>query len=195
MIVVDVEASGVDPYKHSLLSIGAVDFENPVERFYEECRIWDGAGVMDESLAVNGYTPEQINDPKKQTDEELVKHFLDWALRRPERTIAGENPSFDRDFIRRTAERYHMDWPLAHRTIDLHSVCYFHMVRRGIALPVSNGRSDLNSEKIEVYVGIPVEPKPHIAINGAVYEAEALCRLMYDKPLFEEFKQFKIPWL
>ena len=50
MIVVDVETSGMDAYKHSLLSIGAVDFENPVERFYEECRIWDGAGLWTNRL-------------------------------------------------------------------------------------------------------------------------------------------------
>ena len=65
MIIVDVESSGVDPVKHSLLSIGAIDFLNPKNQFYGECRVWDGAHIMDEALAVNGFTKEQITNKKK----------------------------------------------------------------------------------------------------------------------------------
>jgi len=39
MIVADIEATGLDPRKHSILSIGAVDFEHPERQFYGECRI------------------------------------------------------------------------------------------------------------------------------------------------------------
>jgi hypothetical protein len=45
------------------------------------------------------------------------------------------------------------------------------------------------------YVGIPVEPHPHVGINGAVWEAEAFSRLFYDKPLFEQFKEYPVPWV
>ena len=34
MIVVDMESSGVEPHKYSLLSVGAVDFTNPDNTFY-----------------------------------------------------------------------------------------------------------------------------------------------------------------
>ena len=56
MIVVDVESSGVDAQKDSLVSVGAIDFDNPENRFYEECRIWDGAHVEKEALEINGFT-------------------------------------------------------------------------------------------------------------------------------------------
>jgi DNA polymerase III epsilon subunit-like protein len=195
MIIVDVEASGTNPYKHSLVSVGALDFEHPDNRFYEECRIWEGAHIDDEALAVNGFSREEVTFESKQTDEELIKKFLKWIEQFDDRTIAGQNPSFDRDFLQATAERYHLNWPLAYRTIDVHSVCVAHMIKRGKSIPVVKNRSALDLDAILRYVGIPEEPEPHNALTGALVEAEALSRLLYDKPLLEEFRQYKIPWL
>ncbi|MFA6535959.1 MAG: exonuclease domain-containing protein [Candidatus Paceibacterota bacterium] len=195
MIVVDVETSGLNPDKHSLLSIGAVDFSNSKRQFYEECRIWDGAHIDGEALAVNGFTKEQIVDPKKKSEAEIVKDFLDWAQASEEYTVAGENPSLDVAFIVAGARRAHMTAPLHHRTIDLHSICLADMIKRGIRLPIKDKKTDLNSDKIMAYIGIPAEPKPHIGINGAKWEAEALSRLLYNRPFFEDFGQYPIPWL
>ena len=52
MIVVDLETTGVDPRKHSILSIGAVDFNNQENYFYGECRIREGALIDNYALAV-----------------------------------------------------------------------------------------------------------------------------------------------
>ena len=97
------------------------------------------------------------------------------------------------EFIRNTAKRYHLDWNFAHRTIDLHSLCYMHMIKKGIAPPVVNNRTDLNSDTIMKYVGIIVEPHPHNALNGAKFEAEAISRLLYDKNLLPEFESYPLP--
>jgi DNA polymerase III epsilon subunit-like protein len=187
MIVVDVEASGVSPEKDSLVSVGAVDFSNPARRFYEECRIWDGAHIEDEALAVNGFSQEQITDPKKKTDREVVIDFLAWLEQAEEKTLAGHNPSFDRDFLQATAYRYHINWPLAHRTIDLHSICYFDMLKHNIAHPTLHGHSALNLDAVLHYVGVADEPKPHNALTGALVETEAFGRLFYGKPFLKEF--------
>lgn len=193
MIVVDVEMSGVNPEKNSIVSIGAVDFEMPERRFYEECRVWDGAHISEEALAVNGYTEEELLDTAKQSPEELIKKFIEWAQGSKEHTLMGQNPGTDLWFMENTANRFHIEWPFAHRSLDLHTVCVMHMIKRGIELPVSNNRSNINSDFIMKYVGIPEEPKPHIAINGAIYEAEAFSRLLYGKNLLEEFKSYTIP--
>lgn len=195
MIVIDIEATGVDEIKHSILSVGAIDFDNPGNQFYEECRAFEGAHVMNESLEINGFTREQVTDPKKQTDEELIKHFMAWAMQTREHTLAGQNPSFDRDFLHRAADRYHLDWPFAFRTIDQHSVCFTHMIKRGIIPPIAHDRSDLDSDKIMQYVGIPAEPRPHNALMGAKVAAEALSRLIYGKNLLSEFKTLPITCL
>ncbi len=195
MIIVDMESSGLDPLTHSLLSIGAVNFSNPSETFYGECRVWNGAHIDPAALAINGFSTAEATDPQKQGDKELIASFLDWAQRFEERTIAGQNPSADRDFLRAAAHRYHFNWPFACRTIDLHSIAYFHMIRRGIKPPEKNGHSALNLDSILQYVGVPQEPKPHNGLRGARYEAEAFSRLLYDKVLFPEFTAYRVPWL
>lgn len=194
MIVVDVEMSGVNPDKNSIVSIGAIDFDTPERRFYGECRVWEGAHITDEALVVNGYTKEEILDPAKQTPEELIKKFIAWSRECGEHTLMGQNPGTDLWFMENTANRYHIEWPFAHRSLDLHTVCAMHMVERRIELPVKNNRSDINSDTIMKYVGIPAEPKPHIAINGALYEAEAFSRLMYGKNLLPEFAEYPVPF-
>jgi DNA polymerase III epsilon subunit-like protein len=192
MIVIDVETTGVDEVKHSILSVGAIDFEHPERQFYEECRAFAGAHIDEEGLAINGFTREQVLDSNKQTDRELLEHFITWAKQSEEQTFAGQNPSFDRDFLHRTADRYHIEWPFAFRTIDQHSVCYTHMIKRGVIPPVIHNHSDLNSDKIMQYLGLPAEIHPHNALNGAKIAAEALSRLLYNKNLLPEFTKYPI---
>ena len=193
MIIVDTETSGISPGKCSLLSVGAVDFANPKNIFYEECRIWNGAHIEKEALQVSGFTHEQITDPKKKSDREVVVDFLAWLQPIEEKTLAGQNPSFDRDFLQTTAYRYHINWPLAHRTIDLHTVAYSHMLGRGIAPPKKNQHSDLGLEDILKYVGVNFTREKHNALEDALLEAEALSRLIYGRSLLSKFSDHPIP--
>lgn len=197
MLVVDVEASGTEAHKHSIVSVGALDFANPSNRFYDECRVWDGAHIMDEALEVNGFTIEQITDPKKQSEADLVRAFLRWSEGLQERTLAGQNVSFDRDFLKYAAERAgHIEWPFAFRTIDTHTMAWMHMIQRGIQPPVDakHRRSSLDLDGVLVYCGIPMEPEPHNALTGALSHAEIISRLLYGRKLLPEFMQFEIPW-
>jgi len=196
MLILDVEASGTEYDVHSIVSLGAIDLDNPENRFYEECRIWDGAHIMDGALEVNGFTKEEITDPKKQTEGELVQAFLEWSQHFDDRTLAGQNVSFDRDFVKAAAGRIGFSWDLAYRTIDTHSLCWMHMVKRGMQPPVDaqHKRSALNLDAILQYCGIPDEPQPHNALTGALSHAEVISRLLYDKKLLPEFEQFDIPW-
>lgn len=196
MIVVDVEASGIDPQTHSIVSVGAIDFSNPTRQLYEECRIWDGAHVMEDALEVNGFSEAQIRDTAKQTEGELVHTFIAWALETPDRTLAGQNVSFDRDMLRAAATRAkHTEWPFAFRSIDTHTLAYMHHVKRGLSVPLAHNRSALDLDAILNYCGIPEEPTPHNALTGAKCHAEVISRLLYDKKLLPEFEAFPIPWL
>lgn len=197
MIAVDVESSGTEAHKHSILSVGAVDLADPTRQIYLECRAWDGAKIEEEALAVNGFTHEQATDPAKQTEAELVRQFIEWALKAPERTFVGQNPSFDRDFLKYAAERAgHTSWPFAHRTVDTHSLCYMHMIKRGVTPPLDPEKkhSALNLDAILVYCGIPEEPDPHNGLTGAKSHAEVASRLLWDKKLLPDFAQYPIPW-
>ena len=99
MIIVDVETSGVNPKMNSIVSIGAVDFLDSQNRFYGECRVWDGAEITEISSKINGFTVEQMRDPKKKSVEELIDEFFQWMEPLENKTLAGHNPTFDRDFL------------------------------------------------------------------------------------------------
>ncbi len=197
MIVIDVEASGTNYEKHSMVSLGALDFDKPDHRFYMECRIWSGAHVNDESLAISDMTIEEVNDPSKVTEGEMVRQFIEWTQHMGDRTLAGQNVSFDRDFVKAALGREGLPWDLAHRTIDTHSLCYMHMVKRGLTPPIDpeHRRSALNMDAVLNYCGIPDEPQPHNALTGALSHAEVISRLLYDKKLLPEFDHYAIPWV
>jgi DNA polymerase III epsilon subunit-like protein len=196
MIILDVEASGTDYGKHSIVSIGALDFDNPDRQFYDECRVWDGAHIDDGALAVNGFTEEELRDPRKKSEAEIVRAFLSWAQAKRDWTIAGQNPSFDRDFVRAACLRAHLDFPLPYRTLDTHTMCYMHMVKRGMMPPFEKEkhRTALDLDAVLEYVGIPAEPTPHNALTGAFCHAEAVSRLLYGRQLLPEFEMYPIPW-
>lgn len=197
MIVVDIEASGTEYAKHSILSIGALDFDHPENRFYRECCMWDGAHFMKEALEVCGFTEAEIIDATKETEGEITRAFLEWSEHMADRTLAGQNVSFDRDFLKSACEREGISYDLAHRTIDTHTLCYMHMIVHGITPPIDpqHRRSALNLDAVLTYCGIHEEPKPHNALTGALSHAEVISRLLYDKKLLPEFEHFPIPWL
>jgi DNA polymerase III epsilon subunit-like protein len=194
MIIVDGEFSGLVPHTCSLLSLAAIDFNNPDNRFEMECCAWDGAHINEESIKYAGFTYEEATDENKPTEGELIRNFLAWTEEIEERTLAGQNVSFDRMFLLNAAEREHLPFELAYKTVDTHTLGYMHMIKRGIEPPVKNNRSALDLDTLLNYVGIPEEPKPHIAMNGCISHAEVLSRLLYDKKLLPEFSKFEIPW-
>jgi len=192
MIVVDIEATGLDPFRHSIISIGALDFNDPENQFYGECRMWDGSAIDQESLGVIGLSEAEVSDPNKKSLEELIKDFIAWMKAIDERTLAGGNPSFDRDFLSESAKRYNIDWKFGYRLVDLHSLGFAHHLRRGLEPPKKEGRTHLSVDRILNYTGLPSEPKPHNGLVGAKMEAEAFSRLIYGKSLLKEYAHFPV---
>lgn len=193
MIVVDVETTGTDAARHAIVSIGAVDFEHPERTFYRECRIFEGAQVEAEALAVNGFTLDQITDISKPTLEQAMGEFIAWCRTIDERTLGGHNTSFDRDFLQASADRYNLAWRFGNRVLDLHSFAWMHMTRRGDTPPTRGGRSGLSCDAILVYTGLPEEPQPHNGLVGATMEAEAFSRLTRGTSLVREYSQYPLP--
>ena len=194
MIIVDVETTGLDPSKNSIVSIGALDFSKPKNQFYQECRIFDGAEVSQKALEINGFSEEEIKNSNKKTLESAILEFIKWAEDIDDKTLAGENSSFDRDFLKASMGRYGLRWEFGYRTVDLHSLGFAHYIKRGRIPPIKDRRTAISLDKILGYVGMPEEPKPHNALTGAKMEAEAFSRLIEGKPLLEEFKKYLIPY-
>tara|TARA_Y100000310_G_scaffold172003_1_gene172130 strand:- start:275 stop:877 length:603 start_codon:yes stop_codon:yes gene_type:complete len=195
MFVVDVETTGIYPERNSIVSIGAVEFSNPQNQFYQECRIFPEAEIMPKALEINGFTYEQITDPSKPTLEEAIREFIAWLDGTDStKLLLGENPWFDRDFINASASRYGVPKPFGKRIIDLHTTSYNHQLSREIIPPELRSRdAGLPLDFTLSYTGLPPEPKPHHGLTGAKMEAEAYSRLMHGKNLLEEFKKHLIP--
>jgi DNA polymerase III epsilon subunit-like protein len=160
--------------------------------------VWEGAHIEDEALAVNGFTKEEILDPSKQSEGDAVHAFITFAEGMADTTIAGQNVFTDLYFLRAAAERAgHTNWLFAHRIIDIHTMCFEHMIKRGVTPPVDplKHHSALNLDAVLNYCGIPGEPKPHNALTGAKCNAEVISRLLYGKKLLPEFEQFAIPYV
>lgn len=151
---------------------------------------------MDEALAVCGFSEEEITDSNKSSEGEAIRDFMAWAEPIADRTLAGQNVSFDRDFLKAASHRAGLDWQFAYRTIDTHTLAWMHMIKAGKRPPVdpTRKRSALDLDAVLNYCGIPSEPEPHNALTGAKSHAEVISRLLYDKKLLPEFDQFAIPW-
>ncbi len=196
MIVLDIEATGTSATKHSILSIGAIDFTKPDRRFYGECRMWDGAHIMEGALEVNGFTEDQARDANKMSEAELVTQFMEWTQECADRTLVGQNVSFDRSYVVAAAERAGIACDLPYRTLDTHTMCYMHMVKAGLTpeIDLQHRRTNLNLNAVLNYCGVPSEPDPHNALTGAMCHAEVASRLLFNRPLLPEFSAYPLPW-
>lgn len=193
MIVLDIETTGLDPKKHSIIEVGAIEFENPRNIFNERCRIWNGAEIDRGALDINGFSLHEITDPEIQSPGDLLLKFIDWISSIGDRTIAGQNVDFDIGFLNKSSKMANLPFDFGKRKVDLHSLVYAHFLSRNIRPPLKNKLSNLNSDVIMNYVGIPAEPKPHKALNGARYELEALSRLICGQGVLDEFSGYELP--
>ncbi len=196
MIVLDVESSGLSPARNSILSLGALDLDNSSNRFYEECRAWEGSEIEDEALGINGFTREEVGEKSlKQTEAQLITSFIAWSETvSGSRMLAAQNPSFDLEFVQEACKRAGIRCPFGKRTIDVHSLTWMHMSMHGVLIPEKEQRSNISLDTALKYCGIQEEPKPHNALTGALCHAEVIARLAYNKKELPEFNDFDLPW-
>ena len=179
ILVIDCEGSSSNPYRASLLSIGAVEMwpGQDSREFYGECYAPCTAEIQEEALAVNGFKREEIGSMgNKQHPTDLVASFMSWArqLAKPKEEIilAGHNlGAYDMPLLRLDC---YSNNPFSYRTLDLHTVAYALL------------GSSMNSGRIYQALGMELEPKPHNALTGAKWEREAFRRL------FDKLKQGEV---
>ncbi len=192
MIVLDVETTGLNPQKNAIVSIAAMDFSNPKNFFYEECRIWEGAEITQEALNVNGFTHEQVVHSNKKSQSEILTALFEWMAPVSDQTIAGQNVHFDLGFLNASLEREKLANRVGKRIVDMHSLAYTHCLRHNKEIPLQYQRSNLNTTAIFKLVGLPSQPSPHHALTDVKMTAEAISRLVFQKNLLEEFKDCPI---
>lgn len=186
MIVLDVETTGTDPQKHSIVSIGAVEFEQPENQFYGECRPWGGAEIDPKALEINGFTQSRLSSLTK-SHKQLLEDFVTWTKPIKNKTLAGQNVWFDTSFLKAGLAREGYKWAFGHRYVDSHTLAYEHFARAGKLILKKEGTSDINIDKILEFLGIQVRGKTHNALEDAQLTAEILSRLIYGKNLLPQY--------
>jgi DNA polymerase III epsilon subunit-like protein len=187
MIVVDVETTGLDKKIHSIISIGAVDFDDPMNQFHIECRPFNGAQVSQGAMDKNGCNKARLADPNLPTLKEAFLKFVEWLEPTTDKDLAGSNVGFDIGFLEETANRYRIAWGQGHHPIDLNGWYRKSLLERGLPKP-----EHYNTDTIFRYVGLENELMPHMAMNGAKMEAEAFARFLGIN-ILEEYRHLPIP--
>lgn len=188
MIVLDMETSGVDPQKCSIISIGALEFEHPENKFYGECRIWEGAEITEESLRITGFTRKELTITNAKSHRQLIEEFLVWIKPIKNKTIAGFSVWFDANFFKAALAREGFLWIFGHKYVDAHAIAYEHFARAGKLILKPEGTSALTLDRILEFLGIKVRGNTHNALEDAELTAEVLSRLIYGKNLLPKYK-------
>jgi hypothetical protein len=167
--------------------------ENPERQFYWECCLSELKSFSKEALAVNWFWIDEINPMNwKQNLTSLIQSFKLFYDETTNNLIWWQNVAFDISFLKKSAEETGVNLDIWHRFFDLHSVAYWIILSKWMEIPKKNWKENLSLDEILKIVWLPEEPKPHIWINWAKYEAEAISRLLYSKNLLPEFQKYPV---
>ena len=168
LISIDVETTGLDPERHSIISIGAVNFLN-TEQFESENLLRHGAEIDGYALTINGESEFLLRSRDNMlyyTEYECLLNLIAFCDKTNSFTIIGKNPNFDRNFllsIWKRQGRLEKEFPFTYRVINWADMAIPFMLRGGYQIPDGG----ISSDAFSAYLGLEEEIKPHIAINGA----------------------------
>ncbi|WP_157210803.1 exonuclease domain-containing protein [Verrucomicrobium spinosum] len=184
ILVGDIETTGLDERRHSILKIGLTWMTGGVGQFSIQCRMWEGAEWDARAAEVHGISFKEANDPALPTEHDAVSNAFDW-IGQEKFIFAGLNPHMDRRFLNYARIRPGFQRgvlpDIGHRMIDLHSLAVPFALASGAAVPPRG----FNTDEIYSLLGMPPEPRPHDAITGALMEAEAF-RILFGWPTLSE---------
>lgn len=173
VVIIDTETGGLDPSRHSILSVGMV-----VLGTNQECEVFISEPTISaepEALAINGINLEWLRAVglSPQAAVLSIEEFRTQVSQDGPITFAGHNLSFDVGFLRRLYTIAGAEWPrgLTHRTVDTHSLLW--------ALAVSGKipASACGSEGAFAFFGIDA-PGRHTALGDARATSLLLARLI-----------------
>ena len=136
LVSIDLETTGLDPNRHQILSIGAVNPQTK-EEFYVE--------VAHKELIVDKFAGEMNKDLLFNNGDEIglaMSYLCRWLLKNytipHDLIILGKQPSFDRAFLllaMKNVETHGFkqaeDFPFSHRCLDINSIILYNVVRQG----------------------------------------------------------------
>lgn len=175
-IFLDLETSGLDPFRHRVLEIAfrVVDVHSgEVKKSYESVirqplEVWDKRDPV--SVEINGFTWEKVllGKAEEEVNQEIVQIFKDLKIERGKAVYICQNPAFDRAFFGQLVQVYTQEehhWP--YHWLDFASM-YWALLMQKTHQERALFPSEINLSKnaIAQAYQLPLEPYPHTAING-----------------------------
>ena len=183
LLVIDTETGGIDPDRHSLLSLAAVVWadgriEGEIEIFVAEPDITVTARAMEINridLIEHAHKAMAPAEALARLLSFVADHFRSDLAAGEQLVLAGHNVGFDIGFLRRLCRLAGVPFPaiISHRSLDTASVLRF-LSLAGIVPP-----SAVASTEAFAYLGVRVPEKlRHTALGDARATAELLTRLV-----------------
>ncbi len=177
LLFIDTETGGLDPGKHSLLSLAMVVWEDGKIIDSREILINDGIlSVTEEALSVNRIDIEKHQQSAVSPAGAMDKILLFIGKYFPQQikiTLAGHNVHFDAAFLRSFFSANNKDFSefFSHRIIDTSSILHYlylsgHLEQRAVS-----------SDQAFGLFNIEVEGR-HTAIGDAIATAKLFTRLL-----------------
>jgi DNA polymerase III subunit epsilon len=178
LLFIDTETGGLDPEKHSLLSVAMVVWEDMEITDSLELLINDGIlSVTDEALAINKIDIEKHKKSAMSPSQAIEQILLFTSRHFPRQrkiTVAGHNVQLDISFLKILFSRNKKDFSkfFSHRIIDTSSILHYlylagYLKQRAIS-------SDDAFELFEIKVD-----GRHTASGDAMASAELFNKLLY----------------
>ena len=186
MIVLDLETSGSHMDRCGIWQIGAIDLESG-EEFLEEARIDNEDEIQLGALNIVGKTEEDLRNPEKQSQKEMLEKFFKWTQDKKIKNIIAQCPQFvDFPGLLLKARKYGLELPLHYRVFDLHTLAQAVYYKENGKFSIEGNHSDMGLSKIMEYCGlkdkrVAVNSKtgkvvkkgaPHNALEDAKLEAD-----------------------
>jgi DNA polymerase III epsilon subunit-like protein len=209
MIVLDIETTGLTN-DCGICEIGAINLDEPLHAFVQNCRIDREDTITKGALKVNGMTFEQLNDVNKQSQKELIENYLNWVGKQSQKIFFGQNVSWDICMIQAKCLKYDLESIFlsihGQRGFDLHTIAqekYFD-INKNYCLN-EGGKSKMNLGEVLKFCGIKdnrINVKGnkivksgnyHSALEDCKLEGEAFMRIKFGINLFPDYAKFKIP--
>jgi DNA polymerase-3 subunit epsilon len=178
LLVLDTETGGLDPDRYSILSVGAVVWDDGVLGEELDLPIAEASIVTDPtSLAINQIDP-QIHSITALPVGHAAARFVGYLRRNfpllnqgEKITVVGHNVAFDIGFLRRFLRlgNEHFDDYFSHRSVDTATILKFLMLAERVSIS-----SPSSTEAFDYFhIKIPDQQR-HTALGDARATAELL---------------------
>ena len=177
LLFIDTETGGLNPRKHSLLSLAMVIWEDMEIVDSQELLINDGMlSVTREALSINKIDLEKHKESALPSPIAIEKILLFISKHFPNNskiTLAGHNVHFDAEFLKVLFTAHNKDFSeyFSHRIIDTSSILYYLYLSGHI-----NQRAISSDQAFDLF-GIKVEGR-HTAIGDAIATAKLFTILL-----------------